>query len=180
MSKCKCGCGKDAPLRKKGNKRLGKVKGTPADYCHGHRITTPILEKYTIDSNGCWLWGGCLTKDGYGKIQTREKPYTSAHRYFYEKKNGAIPADKIIDHLCRNRRCVNPCHMELVSNTENIRRGLRAKLTPNDVSIIKRRIINGEKQSAIATEYHVDPVTINCIKKGKSWKDIAPAVTEAM
>jgi hypothetical protein len=64
----------------------------------------------------CWLWRAALTK-GYGKFRGQR-----AHRWSWERARGPIPEGMTIDHLCRNRRCVNPDHMELVSAEENARR----------------------------------------------------------
>jgi len=76
---------------------------------------------------GCWVWLGYKDKDGYGETTIREigKPKRKGrfHRIFYETKYGIIPPHFQIDHLCRNRACVNPLHMEIVTVQENVRRG---------------------------------------------------------
>jgi hypothetical protein len=70
----------------------------------------------------CEEWAGAITSQGYGSIGGgTSKRY--AHRVAYETAVGPIPAGTEIDHLCRNRRCVNPDHLEAVSHTENVRRG---------------------------------------------------------
>jgi hypothetical protein len=75
------------------------------------------------DDNGCWPWlaakkwgYGCFALDG-GRIQVR------AHRYSYEVLVGPIPDGLTIDHLCRNRGCVNPSHLEPVTMGINVLRG---------------------------------------------------------
>lgn len=72
--------------------------------------------------DGCWPWLGVVNDGGYGiiKIQYRK---TRAHRVAYELSVGPIPHGLVTDHICRNRRCVNPAHLEVVTNKENIRRG---------------------------------------------------------
>lgn len=70
----------------------------------------------------CWVWMRNLTRDGYGRI-TWASQHKSAHRVAYELLIGPIPDDKVIDHLCRTRACVNPRHMEVVSTRENTMRG---------------------------------------------------------
>ena len=75
---------------------------------------------------GCWVWYGCMTKKGYGMIAVDapgRKPFgTSAHRVFFIAECGAIPEGLVIDHLCLNKRCVNPSHLEPVTSAVNISR----------------------------------------------------------
>lgn len=72
--------------------------------------------------NGCWEWTGPVDHGGYGKFSVGHT-YRGAHRWSWEYYRGPIPAGKVIDHLCRNRRCVNPEHLEPVTQRENLRRG---------------------------------------------------------
>lgn len=70
----------------------------------------------------CMPWPGLINHKGYGKISIGGKG-RQAHRAVYENVVGPIPDGLVIDHLCRNRCCVNPDHMEPVTNRENILRG---------------------------------------------------------
>lgn len=71
---------------------------------------------------GCHVWTASVNLDGYGKITVDNKT-VGAHRVAYELAHGSIPVGLTIDHLCRNRMCVNPTHLEAVSMRENILRG---------------------------------------------------------
>jgi hypothetical protein len=77
-------------------------------------------------SEGCWEWQGFVDKAGYGRIRIggREAPVGYAHRVSYEMHVGPIPEGLHIDHLCRNRRCCNPWHLEPVTPGENSLRGM--------------------------------------------------------
>ena len=70
----------------------------------------------------CWLWTGPPDRYGYGTL-TRNNRNIKVHRWVYENLVGDIGADLTIDHLCRVRLCVNPDHLEPVTNAENLRRG---------------------------------------------------------
>lgn len=75
-----------------------------------------------VDDAGCWLWTASLDGAGYSKIRVDGRLF-NAHRWYYEMINGPIPKGLQLDHLCRVRRCVNPDHLEPVTQQENIRRG---------------------------------------------------------
>lgn len=79
-------------------------------------------DKYTInEQTGCWEWHGSINDDGYGHVRDGQK-IIRAHQYSYLLFFGEIPEDCELDHLCNNRICVNPKHLEAVSHTENVAR----------------------------------------------------------
>lgn len=73
-------------------------------------------------NTGCWLWSGFIDKDGYGCVKYHAKRQRAA-RLLYQLDRGPIPLGLQIDHLCRQRLCVNPWHLEPVTCKENINRG---------------------------------------------------------
>jgi hypothetical protein len=81
-----------------------------------------------VDKTGkCWLWTASkVPRSGYGQISVgigKEKVPRLAHRVAWELLRGPIPAGMVLDHLCRNRACVNPDHLEVVNNKTNTLRG---------------------------------------------------------
>jgi len=79
-----------------------------------------------VDTGTCWTWVASATLNGYGQVSVRingERRVRYAHRAVYELLVGPIPEGMVIDHLCRNKLCVNPAHLEVVTNRENLMRG---------------------------------------------------------
>jgi len=92
---------------------------------HTSEVIRRFIAKIKLNpENGCWEWQS-TKKVGYGQFYlNKENPRIRAHRFSYEYFTGKkIPYRLVIDHLCRNRGCVNPEHLEVVSTYENIMRG---------------------------------------------------------
>jgi hypothetical protein len=124
----------------------------------------------TDPASGCWNWQRSLSDDGYGYFRHRGR-MIFAHRWSYEKLVGPIPEGLDIDHKCRNRRCINPAHLEPVPRVVNVRRGSQTKLTEPQVrEIVALRGQLTIKQ--IAAKFGVSAGLIGQIHTGRGWKDV--------
>lgn len=81
-----------------------------------------VMRNVDIRDAGCWTWKGYINRQGYG-VFVRGSFHMFAHRAVYETLVGSIPRGLTLDHLCRNRACVRPSHLEPVTLKENIHRG---------------------------------------------------------
>lgn len=105
-----------------------------------NRLPEKFRNKFVVLDNGCWQWQGAKNSHGYGEI-TINKAGLASHRVSYEYLVGEISDGMTIDHLCRNRACVNPEHMEAVSIRENILRGV----SPSAINARKTHCLKGHK-----------------------------------
>lgn len=122
-----------------------------------------------VTASGCWEWQGARYSNGYGKVRVGSK-WLRAHRVAYEREIGPIPEGLVLDHICCNRACVNPAHLEPVTSAENTRRGRRARLTAETAAEIRdayRR--GGVSQRQLARRYGVAQCAIHNVVAGKSW-----------
>jgi hypothetical protein len=121
-------------------------------------------------SSPCWLWTRNLNSQGYAQFHGEDGMPHYVHRALYEAQHGPIPAPLELDHLCRNRRCVNPEHLEAVTRRENARRGARAKITADDAAVIRESTLSN---LTLGKMYGLHPATISRIKSGQRWAEDA-------
>ena len=90
-------------------------------------MNTQLESKIEKSPGGCWLWLAYRDRHGYGKVNYGGRPPQGrvhfAHRLIYQLERGPIPEGKVLDHVCKNPGCVNPDHLEIVTQGENVRRG---------------------------------------------------------
>lgn len=98
-----------------------------------------FLSKLTITKSGCWEWTASVDSSGYGIFWIGRR--ISSHRFIFEYYYGHICPDLQLDHLCRNRKCSNPLHLEQVTNKENSHRGM----SPWGINSRKTYCIRGHK-----------------------------------
>lgn len=99
----------------------------------GHRFASKIQ----VASNGCWEWTAAKRRDGYGVYKLASGTTVIAHRHSYQTLIGPIPDGLQLDHLCRNRPCCNPEHLEPVTNREN---SLRSPLLGDGVAVAQQSV----------------------------------------
>jgi len=148
-------------------------------------ITTALFwSKVSIPVNptDCWEWQETKSHNGYGRFRRHGK-WTFSHRYSYEHLRGPIPEGMVIRHMCHNRLCCNPMHLEVGTPKDNAQDAIEAgrfslgtvngnaKLTPDDIVHIRRNP-DKLKSRELAEKFKVSAATISGIKNGRVWRHV--------
>lgn len=136
----------DAPFRKM-NRFTNRI--------HGDIELRVLCRGEFSDLDGCWEWIGCLSRQGYGKVRINAKS-DYVHRYMMAWiLNRPLLRTEHVDHLCKNRKCFRPSHLELVTPGENTRRGDSTKLNGSQVAEIRSLRARGHTVVYLGELFHV-------------------------
>jgi len=147
------------------------------------KLSDFIANRLVVTDFGCHHWLGTSQKKGYGVI-CFWGAHVRAHRVAWVlAKKAAIPADKMIMHRCNNRACVNPAHLELGTNTENMQHAKRSGSYTHVEKLTRAKVLQaaawnaaGISQRQIAKRLGVNPAVINDAMRGKAWSVCWPEV----
>lgn len=160
------------------------TKPKPGNPAPGFTRRTPPIEvrfwKKVRKGPDCWIWQASVSGDGYGQLGSGTKPHTmvKAHRVSWEIHFGPIPEGASVLHRCDVRTCVNPQHLFVGSQKDNMQdmkmknrhlageRNAKAKLTDVQARSIRRRRIAGERGCDLAKEFGVSQATVCRIAHG--------------
>lgn len=137
---------------------------------------------WTVQESGCWEWSGSRYPRGYGRVPAKGTTL-GAHRVAYEAWVGPIPKGLLVRHKCDNPPCINPEHLEVGTNLDNMKdkvtRGRqvntkpRAKLNASQVERMRQMYSNGVSAMEVWREFPITGYTnVHMVLTGKTWKDL--------
>lgn len=162
------------------------MRHTCSDQCSHARLAAYTEARFwtfaekSPDPDGCWIWTG-LRRGPYGHFDGLTTGRTSAHRAAYLFSKGAIPPGMVVCHSCDNKLCVNPAHLFLGTQLDNMRdlvaKGLfphgerrgNSVLTDDKVREIRKLFADGVTQAQIARQFGVNYNTIHSVVTRRTW-----------
>jgi len=117
---CMCGCGATVPRAKINRPSRGWVKGEYTRFLTGHCNSTSPVEYLVDGETGCWVWQRGTDGHGYGAKYNGDG-MEKAHRVYYAQTKGEIPDGWDLHHICENRLCVNPDHLQPLPREEHMK-----------------------------------------------------------
>lgn len=120
----------------------------------------------------CIEWPHCVTRNGYGQIR-RNGQAQYVHRVLYEQYHGPIAKGLVIDHLCGVKACINPLHLEAVTQRENCIRGRRTRMTWEKVRELRQLNIEGVPINTLSNKFSMSERQVRTIVKGEQWRNTA-------
>lgn len=170
---CWCGCEGTTTVVANTERNWLRFKGEPVRFITGHSTRRGPID-YIVEDRGyetsCWIWQRCIDRNGYGTKRVGNK-HTTAHRYYYECEYGPIPEGLGLDHLCRVRNCVNPSHLEPVTQSVNNRRGNATKLTQAKADEIRTLYADGCGARELASLFGITRNYVYAILKKRRWSN---------
>lgn len=170
---CQCGCGEKTSIPKHDHSRDGVKAGVPRRFLKGHGRHGRRPPLYERADRGfrtpCWICNRAKRR-GYARMSVNGRPNVAVHRYLYERANGPVPVGLELDHLCRQRDCVNPEHLQPVTTAVNSRRGRQAKLGWHGAFAVRAaRRSTTLTRLEIAEMVGVSKATIDAVLSGRFW-----------
>ena len=182
---CQCGCGQATATATCDHRPTGRKKGVPLRYIHGHnrRRNYGWVEEDRGYVTPCWIWQGGIEASGYG-YTCRDGRKCVVHRQAWVDANGPIPAGLLVCHHCDVPACMNPAHLFLGTQQDNIddmmakgrgvigERTWIAKLSEANVRDIRAAHRAGQSLASLAREFGVHKTTVREVVTRETWKHV--------
>ena len=183
---CQCGCGRRTSIAKCDRPEYGHRKGEPVRFIRGH-WQRKSGQAFIVDpETGCWNWQLAKNRQGYGMCRVPGDSNRLAHRVYYARRFGPIPAGMAVLHACDNPSCVNPDHLSLGSLADNnhdrdakghqvTHRGSghhAAVIDEETATLIRKRHAAGERQTDIANSLGISRTIVWEVVHRKTWRHL--------